>query len=463
MLTRSFLILLPGLLLGGCSLTTPIPEQTLVVPEQWNAPVAGYAWPEADWWRQYQSPALETLLARATAGNLDLASAASRLRQAEAQLRQTRASQLPQLNASTDVSRRGDSDTSTSAYGAALTTRYELDFWGRNEATTNAARATLLASEYDAQTLAISIQATVVSNWLQILENRQRLALTRSSLANAERVLNLVETRYRFGAADSLEVSQQRTLVAQLRASLPGLEQQSLQLRNSLALLLGQAPDAQLPAGENLTDVAVPLIGAGLPAELLTRRPDIRASEERLIAANANVTVARAALFPSIALTGQLGAQSATLGTLLSSPATGWTLAAGLAQSVFDGGALKAQVALSRARQEELLVDYRRTLLSALGEADTALGAAQQARLRYQFLELATSEAERAFNLAEIRYRAGSIDLVSLLDTQRTWYQSQDTLIQQRAIVLLNSVDLFRALGGGWRAPGIVYGASAVR
>jgi NodT family efflux transporter outer membrane factor (OMF) lipoprotein len=439
-----------------------MPEQAVVAPQQWSATTTDNVWPETDWWRQYQSPALETLLARAIAGNLDLATAASRLSQAEAQLRQARASLSPQLTASTDVSRSGNSDTGLTAYGAALTTRYELDFWGRNQAVTDAAQATLLASEYDAQTLAISIQAGVVSNWLQILENQQRLTLARNSLANAERVLKLVETRYRFGATDSLEVSQQRTLVAQLRASLPGLEQQALQLRNSLVLLLGQAPEAQLPTGEARIDIAVPQVGVGLPAELLNRRPDIRASEARLIAANANVTAARAALFPSIALTGQLGVQSAALGTLLSSPTTGWTLAAGLVQSIFDGGALRSQVDLSRARQEELLVDYRRTLLSALGETDTALGAVQQATLRYQFLELATNEAERAFNLAEIRYRAGSIDLVSLLDTQRTWYQSQDTLIQQRAILLLASVDLFRALGGGWREPVLVYEANEV-
>ncbi len=462
MLTRSSLFFLPALLLGACSLTTPMPEQAVIAPQQWSAATTDNAWPETDWWRQYQSPALETLLVRAIAGNLDLATAASRLSQAEAQLRQARASLSPQLTASTDVNRSGNSDTDITAYGAALITRYELDFWGRNQAVTDAAQATLQASEYDAQTLAISIQAGVVSNWLQILENQQRLTLARNSLANAERVLKLVETRYRFGATDSLEVSQQRTLVAQLRANLPGLEQQALQLRNSLVLLLGQAPDAELPTGEALIGIAVPQVGVGLPAELLNRRPDIRASEARLVAANANVTAARAALFPSIALTGQLGVQSAALGTLLSSPTTGWTLAAGLAQSIFDGGALRSQVDLSRARQEELLVDYRRTLLSALGETDTALGAVQQAKLRYQFLELATTEAERAFNLAEIRYRAGSIDLVSLLDTQRTWYQSQDTLIQQRAILLLASVDLFRALGGGWREPVLVYEVTEV-
>jgi NodT family efflux transporter outer membrane factor (OMF) lipoprotein len=401
------------------------------------------------------------LLVRAEAGNLDLASAASRLRQADAQLRQARASLLPQVSASADASRNGENNSSN--YSAGLSTRYEMDFWGRNQAVTDSARASLLASEFDAQTLAISIQASVVSNWLQILENAQRLDLARDSLANAERVLQLVETRYRFGAADSLAVSQQRTLVAQLRASIPGLEQQTLQLRNSLALLLGQAPDIPLPKASRLADISIPLVGAGLPAELINRRPDILASEARLIAANADLTAARAALFPTANLTGQFGAQSAALATLLSSPATGWTLAAGLTQSIFDGGSLRAQVDLSQARQEELLVNYQRTLLTALGETDTALGAVEKAQQRYQFLELATTQASRAFDLAEIRYRAGSSDLQSLLDTQRTLYQSQDTLAQQRAIWLLASVDLFRALGGGWQRAAEVYGGDGLR
>ncbi|MFT6431594.1 MAG: NodT family efflux transporter outer membrane factor (OMF) lipoprotein, partial [Halopseudomonas sp.] len=271
------------------------------------------------------------MLAQAEAGNLDLASAASRLRQADAQLRLARASLLPQVSTSADTNRNGDTDST--AYSARLNTRYELDFWGRNQAITNSARASLLASEFDTQTLAISIQASVVSNWLQILENAQRLDLARNSLANAERVLQLVETRYRFGAADSLAVSQQRTLVAQLRARLPGLAQQRLQLRNSLALLLGQTPDTPLPEASRLADIAIPLVGAGLPAELINRRPDILASEARLIAANADLTAARAALFPSVTLTGQFGAQSAALATLLSNPVTGWAIAAGLTQS----------------------------------------------------------------------------------------------------------------------------------
>lgn len=461
MLTRHYFLLLPALLLSACSLNTPVPDSAIVPPVQWSTQTANAQWPQRDWWLQYQSPSLEALLVRAEAGNLDLASAASRLRQADAQLRQARASLLPQVSTSADASRNGENNSSN--YSAGLSTRYEMDFWGRNQAVTDSARASLLASEFDAQTLAISIQASVVSNWLQILENAQRLDLARDSLANAERVLQLVETRYRFGAADSLAVSQQRTLVAQLRASIPGLEQQTLQLRNSLALLLGQAPDIPLPKASRLADISIPLVGAGLPAELINRRPDILASEARLIAANADLTAARAALFPTANLTGQFGAQSAALATLLSSPATGWTLAAGLTQSIFDGGSLRAQVDLSQARQEELLVNYQRTLLTALGETDTALGAVEKAQQRYQFLELATAQASRAFDLAEIRYRAGSSDLQSLLDTQRTLYQSQDTLAQQRAIWLLASVDLFRALGGGWQRAAEVYGGDGLR
>jgi len=459
-LTRHYLLLLPALLLSACSLNTPVPDSAIVPPTHWSTQATNAQWPQRDWWQQYKSPSLEDLLARAEAGNLDLASATSRLRQANAQLRQARASLLPQVSASAEANRNGD--TNSTAYSAGLNTRYELDFWGRNQAVTDSARASLLASEFDIQTLAISIQASVVSNWLQILENAQRLDLARDSLNNAERVLQLVETRYRFGADDSLAVSQQRTLVAQLRASLPGLEQQRLQLRNSMALLLGQAPDTPLPKARHLADINIPVVGAGLPAELINRRPDILASEARLIAANADLTAARAALFPSVTLTGQFGAQSAALAALLSNPATGWTLVAGLTQSIFDGGALRAQVALSQARQEDLLIDYRRTLLTALGEADTALGAVVRARQAYQFLELATTEARRAFDLAEIRYRAGSSDLQSLLDTQRTLYQSQDTLTQQRAVRLLASVDLFRALGGGWRMQE-VYGSNGLR
>lgn len=439
-------------LLSACSINSPLPQAQVTPPANWNQPAAELDWPSEEWWRNYQSDQLQALIERARADNLDLATAASRLLQADAQLRQAGAALLPQVDASLSANRSGsDSSSDGSSYGVGLATRYEVDFWGRNQALRESSLASLRATQFDQQTLAISIEAAVVSTWFQILENDQRLTLAEDSLASAERVLELVEARYRFGAADSLELSQQRTLVAQLRSGLPTLRQVQLQLRNSLALLLGATPDTVLPASTPLRDIAIPQVAAGLPSDLLERRPDIRASEARLISANADLTAARAALFPSIQLTAQLGAQSLALGNLVNSPTTSWSLAAGLVQPIFQGGQLRAQVDLSEARQEELLVDYRRTLLTAFSEVDTALGAVQQAELRHGFLLTAAELAEQAFRLAEARYREGSITLQTLLDTQRTWYQSLDSLTQQRATWLLASIDLYRALGGGWQ------------
>lgn len=463
MQTRFLVPLILSTVLAGCSLNTPIPQAEVSIPASWSSETASSTWPADDWWQSYDSVPLEHLMQRARAGNLDLASAASRLLQADAQLRQSGAALLPQLGAGVSANRSdslrsdGNGDTGRDIYSATLNASYEVDFWGRNRALVNSARANLQASQFDSATLALSIDASVASTWFQLLENQRRLTLARDSLSIAEQVLELVEARYRYGAADSLEVSQQRTLVAQLQAALPGLEQSSLQLRNSLALLLGTSPDAVLPTPGSLEQIQPPEIGAGLPIELLTRRPDIRASEARLVAANADLTAARAALLPGIQLTGQFGAQSLALSGLLSNPASAWSLAAGLTQPIFQGGRLRAQVDLSEARQEELLIDYRRTLLTALGDVDTALGAVQQARIRHGFLQQANTEAELAFNLAETRYRAGAITLQTLLDTQRTWYQSQDNLVQQRSGWLQATVDLYRALGGGWSEGAVSY------
>lgn len=439
-------------LLGGCSLSTPIPQSSLQAPAQWNAAADSLVWPQAQWWNEYQQPQLSSLVAQARAGNLDLATAATRLLQADAQLRQSGASLLPQLDGGASGRRGGGDGQSTSSnLSATLSASYEVDFWGRNRAAVDAAAANLNATRYDLEAVAISTDASVASTWFQLVENQARLQLAGENLAAAEQVLTIVDARYRYGADDSLAVSQQRALVAQLRANLPSLQQQTLQLRNSLALLLGQGPDFSLDALPDMASIRVPAPGAGLPSELLSRRPDIRASEQRLLASNANLTVARAALYPSIQLTGNYGAQSNALTDLVSNPLTSWSLIAGLTQPIFDAGRRRAQVDISEASQQEALIAYQRSILDALIDADTALGALQQARRQHQLQEAATAEAALAFELAQARYRAGAITLQNLLDTQRSWFQSQDSLVQQHAAWLQATVNLFRALGGGWQ------------
>ena len=439
-------------LISGCSLSTPVPQSSVQAPPQWNTEADRLVWPEAQWWNEYQQPQLSELIAQARTGNLDLASAATRLLQADAQLRQSGASLLPQLDGSVSGRRSGgDNQSANNNFNATLNASYEVDFWGRNRSAVEAAAANLNATRYDLEAIAISTDASVASNWFQLVENQARRQLAEDNLAAAEQVLNIVEARYRYGADDSLAVSQQRALVAQLRANLPSLQQQTLQLRNSLALLLGQGPDFTLDQLPDMARIRVPEPGAGLPSELLTRRPDIRASEQRLLAANANLTAARAALYPSIQLTGNYGAQSSSLSDLVSNPLNTWGLVAGLTQPIFNAGRIRAQVDISEAAQQETLIGYQRTILDALIDADTALGALQQSRQQYQLQQVATAESELAFELAQARYRAGAITLQNLLDTQRSYFQSQDSLVQQRAAWLQATVNLYRALGGGWQ------------
>ena len=439
-------------LISGCSLSTPVPQSSVQAPPQWNTEADRLVWPEAQWWNEYQQPQLSELIAQARTGNLDLASAATRLLQADAQLRQSGASLLPQLDGSASGRRSGgDNQSANNNFNATLNASYEVDFWGRNRSAVEAAAANLNATRYDLEAIAISTDASVASNWFQLVENQARRQLAEDNLAAAEQVLNIVEARYRYGADDSLAVSQQRALVAQLRANLPSLQQQTLQLRNSLALLLGQGPDFTLDQLPDMARIRVPEPGAGLPSELLTRRPDIRASEQRLLAANANLTAARAALYPSIQLTGNYGAQSSSLSDLVSNPLNTWGLVAGLTQPIFNAGRIRAQIDISEAAQQETLIGYQRTILDALIDADTALGALQQSRQQYQLQQVATAESELAFELAQARYRAGAITLQNLLDTQRSYFQSQDSLVQQRAAWLQATVNLYRALGGGWQ------------
>ncbi|SDU16551.1 efflux transporter outer membrane subunit [Halopseudomonas salegens] len=463
MLTRLLACLFASLTLSACALQTPLPEQPIAPPAHWSTESSAEL--ETTDWTAWQSAQLQTLQQQALSANLDIASSIARLRQADAQLQQSGASLLPQLSAGLGANRsdseRTDSDgnSSRNSYSGNLNASYEVDLWGRLRAERDASRASLLASEFDHASLLLTIEASVASTWFQRLETRRRLQLAEDSLANAQRVLELVENRYRLGAIDSLEVSQQRTLVAQLQAGLPTLRQQYRQQSNALALLIGQGPDAELPesAPALLADLQVPEIAPGLPASLLQRRPDIRASEARLQAANADLTAARAALYPSIQLTGQYGAQSLALSSLVNNPVTAWNLAAGLSQPIFQGGRLRARVAQTRARQDELLIDYQRTLLTAFIDVDNALSNVDQTRQRAAYLAATEAEASRALELAEIRYRSGAIDLQTLLDTQRTWYSSQDNLAQVRAAQLLASVDLFRALGGGWQAGAVSY------
>jgi NodT family efflux transporter outer membrane factor (OMF) lipoprotein len=443
--------------LTGCASHAPIaePPPKVALPAAWT--VAGtpnhQAWPDKHWWQRFGSPELTHLVDEGQSGNLELAGALARLKQAEAEARIAGVSLLPTANFYSDASRalpirRGSAATSADS---GLQVAYEVDFWGKNKAGVASAEASLEANRFDRQTVALTVTSGIVSTYLQVLSLRERLAVAREHVANAEHVLALVEAQKNAGAASSLDLARQRSAVAQQKSDIPDLMQQEREALSALAILLGKTPQTFSVGQQGLDTITLPEVSPGLPSELLSRRPDIRRAEANLAAASANVAVARANLFPSISLTGSMGAQSSALLSLLNAPNLLANVSASLVAPIFDGGRLKRERDFAIARQQELVEVYRATVMSALSEVDTALGQIrsldEQRRLKTTELE----QAREAYDLAEIRYKAGAEDFMTVLDTQRALSDVQNDMGLLKLKRLQATVSLYKALGGGWQ------------
>lgn len=453
-LNRKMSVLVMALVLAGCA--APLPPAAgaaaQALPAQWQDAAPGAAAAIiADWWRSFGSAELDALVRQAQAQSLDMAAAVARVQQAGASARIAGAALLPEVGASLSASRQqrlgGHASVAGNLFGAGLNASYEVDFWGRNRAGRDSALATLQASAFDRDTLQLTVTAGVASAWLQAVALAERIAIGESNLQSAARLLALVESRVRAGAATPLELAQQRGLIAAQRRGVEDLRQQAGDARSALALLLGQAGGPRL-ATSTLAALQAPSIAAGLPAELLTRRPDIARAEAQLAAADANLRAARAALLPRLTLTGGIASGGDALRRVFDNPV--YSLAAGLAAPIFDAGRLAAGRDLAQARREELLANYRAAIVAAFADTEVALNAAAgvAAQSAAQAEELA--QAQRALTLAERRYRAGADSLLTLLDAQRTLYAAQDAAVQLQAQGLQASVALYKALGGGW-------------
>jgi NodT family efflux transporter outer membrane factor (OMF) lipoprotein len=408
---------------------------------------------------------LSALIAAALNASPDLAIAAERVHQAEAQARIAGSSLFPQLDFGAGTSRRkirpdgGNWSTADGSSGG-FSASYELDLWGRNAAEVRAAQSSLRASRYDLETVRLTLVAGVASAYFQVLSLRGRLAVARENLSIAERVLKVVDIRVRNGAASALDLSRQKAGVFALRAAMLPLELQERQTLYALAILVGSAPEGFDAAGAGVTALAVPRVAPGLPADLLTRRPDLASAEAQLDSANANVAAARAALLPGIALSGSAGLASSVLINFLNAPTATLAVGATLAQTIFDGGRLRGQVDVAASRERELVESYRRVILAALADVETALAAggraADQELLQAQVVE----QGRISLRLAEVRYREGVDDLLTLLDAQRTLFQAEDQLAQIRLSRLQAAIGLYQALGGGWQMTGPAQGAA---
>jgi multidrug efflux system outer membrane protein len=459
-LSRSLIlpVIMQVLFLAGCAhqIDPREPDPNVDLPTSWSQSSNNDAhiWPDSDWWKQLGSTELTELVKQGRTNNLEIAAAIARVRQAESAARIAGAPLLPSVGLA--VGTNGASspawNNSGSTYNnGSVDIGYEIDFWGKNKANLAIAEASLQANRFDRETVALTVTSGIVSTYLQVLSLRDQLAIAKDNVANAERVLKLVDAQSRAGSTSSLDLARQRAVVAGQQATIPSLAQQEREALAALAVLLGRPAQSFNVVEKGLGDILLPEVSPGLPSELLTRRPDIRHAEANLAAANANVTMARAALFPSITLSGSLGAQSSSLLSLFNSSNLLMTFGAELATPIFDAGLLKNQRELAIAQKQELLQVYRSTVISALAEVDNALGQirnlAEQSKLKKTELE----QARLAFELSELRYRAGAEDLMTVLDTQRSLSDVQNELGQLKLMRLKAAVSLYKTLGGGWK------------
>jgi outer membrane protein, multidrug efflux system len=464
-LSVAALLLAPAL--SGCIIGSERPALDLEVPAAYRE--GGHKAPDAhlpalDWWRGFRSSELTTLMDAAQIGNLDIAVAIAQIVQADAEVGIAGAPLLPSATGTSTAERiRSVSSnfgggngfaTTFSQYSLGLTASYMLDVWGKNRATLYAAEENATASRYNREVVTLTAMVTVANTYFQILAAQDELRVARRNLAAAERILALIKQQFAGGTASQLDVSQQEALVSTERAAIPPLEIIVRQNIAALAVLVGRAPSNFTVNGGTMTQIAVPRVTPGMPSELLYQRPDIRQAEALLASSNFSVEAARAALFPQIQLTAQTGLQSAALSSLFGPGAWFYTLSAGLTQPLFDGFLLESQLKQAKGVQLQNLQAYRKVVLSAFSDVEKALVALEQSIRQERLQAEAVTNSRKAFEVSETQLRAGTVNLITVLQTQQTLLTNENVLAQVRLTKLLAASSLFQALGGGWTPDG---------
>lgn len=454
-------------LLAGCDVPDLPGRPAPSVPAAFRAPAPADApvWPDATWWRGFGSPELDRLISTAGEGNFDIAAATARIVQADAALGSAGAPLLPSLTAApeqdwTHYSYAHSGTTSASRPAGAyhdsrlsslpLSASYEIDFWGKLRANREAALQTALANRFDARNVTLTTEASIATAWFNVLATSDRLAVARRNLADAEQILAAIRAQFSAGIASELDLAQEEAEVAVLRAQIPALQSTLEQDINGLGLLVGRAPEDVAPAIGTLETLRLPEIAPGLPSALLARRPDVAEAEAALASQGASVAAARADFFPQVTLTAESGWQAYAMSTLFGPGSLFVTAAASASQTLFDNGAKQAAFDQAKGRYDELLADYRKSVVQAFTDVENALAAYRRATEQEALQREAVRTAQRAADISRAQLQAGTVNLVTALQTQTTLYTNLDTLAQVRLARFTALVDLYKALGGGW-------------
>ena len=450
--------LLSVLLLAGCATQVPQALPPQLAPKTFAGPIAADAkvWPEPAWWQGFGDAQLTALVTQAQDGNRDIAIAAARVLQAEAQSVIQRSALFPQIGGQTDYQRGGCSGQSCARYpnsklfGLNFNASYELDFWGLARDNLRAANEQLKAARFAQESVALTVTANVASQYLNVLAIRRRIAIQHQNIDAINAILEVVKLRVKAGSTSHLDLAREQAQLELTQAELPSLETAEKQALYSLAVLLGRPPEGFDVSDADLEKVLPPVVAAGLPAELLLRRPDVAQAEANLASAHANVDAARAAFFPQISLTGQGGFVSTAIGTLLQGSSFGYGYGASLLQTIFDGGKLAGQKDLADATQQEYVAAYQNAALNAYADVEFALTQVANTGRAEDHLRRLIVAAQEAFQISELQYRQGATDLLNVLQAQQTLFSAQDQLVQTVLANRLATIHLYEALGGGW-------------
>jgi multidrug efflux system outer membrane protein len=460
-------LLAPYLLAACASLAPDLREPQLDLPPAWpqGAPMSGEAF-DSEWWTMFQDPILERLVGEALTNNRDVAAAIARVEEARGLAAFARADQFPSVQGTAGAGRGRISQRSATpvppgsptigdSRSIGIEAAYEADLWGRYRDASTAARASLAASRYAQAVVRLSVATQVVQSYFELRALDAQLELTRRTLRTRAEAVSLREKRLKGGTGSALDLHQDQAEAAAAEATLADLSERTSRTEAAIATLLGRSPREIMTSGiERGVDidtlVAPPAVPAGLPSQLLARRPDVQESWALLAAANAEIGVARSSYLPSLSLTAAYGGESAALADVLTSPARVWQLAASVVAPIFTAGRADAAVEIANAREQQAVARYEQTAMGAFREVRDALSRRSWAVARAQAEQTRIQALENARRLARIRYDSGYSGYLDVLDADRNLFQSELDRVAARRDSLIASVDLIKSLGGGW-------------
>jgi NodT family efflux transporter outer membrane factor (OMF) lipoprotein len=458
---------------GGCAVGPNYQRPAVSVPTQWSTALAGGETNStvelAAWWENFHDPELDSLINRALQSNLDLQIAQARVREAREQYGIAVASFLPTVDASGSYARTETSQHQpvlgslpipanvpfeNDVYQAGFDASWEIDVFGGTRRAAQSARAEVAASEFGRRATLVTLLGEVARNYVDVRGYQRRIAIANSNIEAQTNALALTRDRFAKGLTSDLDVQQASTLLATTQAEIPTLESSLQASIHRLGVLLGQQPGALLAELSNAAPIpATPSeVPVGLPSELLLRRPDVQRAEQQLVAATANIGVAKADLFPKFFLTGAAGFESISASDWFTAGSSFWSVGPTVQWRIFDAGRIRANIRVQNARQEQALAAYEQTVLTAFEDVENGLVAYANEQIRRRSLEDAVTSSQKSLDLANKLYANGLTDFLHVLDSERSLYQVQDALVQSDRTVSANLVSLYKSLGGGWES-----------